>query len=84
MSNKPIHSIKYGAIQLAVFERDSEKYGKSQSYALGKSYKDKDGKWQSTTVYLNNISDVVCAIRALEALLDYKYRKDEVNVDETP
>ena len=75
--SKPVHEIKYGSIAVAVFERDSEKFGKTQSYALTKSYKKKDSdEWVNQTVYLNNATDIVNVIQVCQELLNYKYRKE--------
>ena len=75
---QPIHTIKFGGVSVSVFERTSEKYGTSQSFALGKSYKDKNDEWVNQVVYLNNAVDINCVILALQELLVWKYKKDEV------
>lgn len=75
--SKPVHEIKYGGVSVAVFERDSEKFGKTQSYALTKSYKKKDSEeWVNQTVYLNNTTDIINVIQACQELLSYKYKKE--------
>jgi hypothetical protein len=72
----PVKKIQYGSVSLAVFEKDSEKFGKQQSYAISRNYKDKNDKWVKNVIYLNNTADIVNTIQACQDLLDYKYFKD--------
>lgn len=80
---EPVKKIKFGGIAISVFEKQTEKYGTQQSFALGKSYLKKDGNpknkedWVNQTVYLNNTTDVICCIQACQELLSWKYRKEE-------
>lgn len=72
----PVKKIKYGTTEVAVFEKESEKYGKSQSFALTKSYK-KDDTWVNQKVYLNNTADLLNVIQCCESILDWKYSRNE-------
>ena len=73
----PVKKIKYGGVEICVFERDSEKYGKQQSYSISRNYK-KGEEWVKNVVYLNNTTDVINTIQCCQALLDYKYFKDTI------
>ncbi|MDD9953446.1 MAG: hypothetical protein OXR66_03855 [Candidatus Woesearchaeota archaeon] len=48
----PVKSFKAGALQIAIWENQSEINGQPQSYktvSFDRRYKDKDGNWKSTS-----------------------------------
>ena len=57
--NAPVHKIRTGVIEIAIWRKTVEsKDGDFEVYnsSLSKSYKDKDGEWQTTNNY--NLNDL--------------------------
>ena len=70
----PVHKVTFGGVSIAVFEKQSEKFGVSNSFALNKSYKDKNDKWINQVVYLNNTADLINVVQCVQEVLDWRYR----------
>ena len=85
MANAPVSKVVVGNVSVAVFENVVVK-GKDQftakSVTIQKSYKDKDGEWQSSNSF--KPSELFYVIMALQKTLDKIYRKDEVDSVEFP
>lgn len=86
MSNKPAHKVCVGAVTVAIWANESEKYG--TQYSLGpptKNYKDKDENWKSTTNL--RASEAMNAIVCYQKAFEWLYLKnDEVSepVNDSP
>lgn len=81
--SQPVYKMVFGGVSIAVFEKQSEKFGVSHSFALSKSYKDKNEKWVTQVVYLNNATDLINVVQCVQEVLDWKYRKNETSKPET-
>lgn len=80
MANQPVKKIRYGGISVVVFENEGKnKQGEtftSTSPTLSKSYQDKNDKWVNVNFSFRNSTEVINAIQALQAYLEWKYIKD--------
>lgn len=76
MSN-PVWKTRYGTVEVAAFEKETEKFGKQLSFSINKSYKVKD-EWKRQTIYLNNAADMINVIQVMQAALDFRFSKNEV------
>lgn len=66
MNQEPEHKVKVGAVTASIWKRTVEKNGNSfvvRQVSLDRTYKDKNGDWQSTNSY--DIGDVPKAVFAL-------------------
>ena len=66
MNQKPEHKVKVGAVTASIWKRTVEKNGNSftvRQVSLDRTYKDKNGDWQSTNSY--DQGDVPKAVLAL-------------------
>ncbi len=83
--SSPVDKITCGNVTVAVFENQVGK-GKdaftSKSVTIQKNYKDKEGKWQSSTSF--KPSELFFVIQALQVILDRIYRKDEIDKVDFP
>lgn len=82
MSNSPVKKIKYGGISVVVFENQGKNQSTGESFTstsptLSKSYQDKDKKWVNVNFSFRNSTEVINAIQALQAYLEWKYLKVE-------
>jgi len=74
MSSKPIHNIRVGGIQIAVWENETEK-GKMRSITIDKSYK-AGAEWKRTKSFKD--SDLPKIIMGLEEVLRTLYLKVDI------
>jgi hypothetical protein len=75
----PIDKITFGNVTLAVFENTVGKGKESfttKSVVIQKNYKDKDGKWKSTSSF--KPSELMYVIMACQDMLERIYRKDDI------
>jgi len=83
---KPIESFKAGAVKASVFENVIEKNGvrmKNHRVVLDRTYKDRNGNWQSTNSF-NIVTDVPKALLVLSKAYEYMmmHRKDDSDESE--
>ncbi len=81
----PVKKIKVGSVEIAIWENESEKYGKSYSFgAPTKSYKDKGDKWQTTNNLKSGeaLNAIVCYQKAFEWVY-MESRNEEIKDVET-
>lgn len=81
----PVKKIKYGGINVVVFEnqgknKDGETFT-ATSPTLSKSYQDKDKKWVNVNFSFRNSTEIINAIQCLQAYLEWKYQKNESGGD---
>lgn len=68
---KPVHKVRFGNIQIAMWENRSQEGNVFHTLDLERSYVDKDGVWQSQRISLN-VNEVRKASAALDkAFTDY-------------
>lgn len=77
----PIWKTKYGSIEICAWEKETEKYGKSISFSISKSWK-KGEKWETSVFYFNSATELINVIQAAQSALDFKFRKDETTKNE--
>lgn len=76
MSNAPVHKVKVGSVEVAIWANESEKYGTSYSFsAPTKNYKNKDGDWKKTTNLKS--SEALNAIVCYQKCFEWVYLKDK-------
>ena len=81
--NKPVHTVKVGAIQLSVWEnavKTDKGEGVMRSITINKTYKSGDG-FKNTTSFKS--SDLPLIETGILELMRYFYLKDEVEVKPT-
>lgn len=80
MANTPVDKIQVGPVTLSVWENVVTK-GKDEftntSVSFQKSYKDKDGKWQTSQSFKD--SELLYVIMACQERLKRKYLKEEIS-----
>lgn len=80
MANAPIDKLTVGNVTLSVFENMVGK-GKdaftTKSISIQKNYKDKDGKWNSTTSF--KPSELMYVILACTKILEKIYLRGEID-----
>jgi len=85
MANQPVKKIKYGGVSVVVFENQGKNSAgesfTSTSPTLSKSYQDKDKNWVNVNFSFRNSTEVINAIQALQAYLEWKYLKEEYTGD---
>lgn len=74
---KPEHTIKVGAIQLAIWSNETEK-GVRQSISIVKNYKAGE-EWKQTTSF--SLSDLPKVSLAIQKAMEYIYVKDTDKTD---
>ena len=65
----PEHKVHYGRVDVAVWRRQADDGRAWYSFAMSRSYKDRDDKWQRTTSL--DEEDLLPAARALERAYDW-------------
>lgn len=83
--SSPVDKIVVGNVTLAVFENTVGK-GKdqftTQSVVISKNYKDKDGKWNSTSSFKAN--ELMYVQLAIQEYLRKKYIKEQITEVDFP
>lgn len=81
MSNAPVHTIKVGNVQAAIWENSGKgRNGQSfttQSVSFSANYQDKDQKWQSRSSF--KFTELPYVLVLFYKLMDWKYLKGEAN-----
>ena len=75
-SNKPVWKTKFGTVECAAWERDSEKYGVQLTFSMSKSYKQGE-EWKTQVFYFSNTTEMQCAWLAVNAALIMKFSKTD-------
>ena len=84
-NNKPVHKLRYGNVRISAWENQSREGKTFHTFDLERSYRDKDGNWQSQNLSLS-IGEIARAVAALNrAYDDYHtlpiFRKDQEESD---
>lgn len=78
--NKPVFSIKTGGVSASVWKNIAKKDGKEYEFAtisLVRSYKDKDGEWQTSSNFnLNDLPKVALVVNQVYQRLMLKEELD--------
>jgi len=81
----PVWKTKFGSVEVAAWERQSEKYGNQISFSMSKSYKDKKGNWVNQTFYFSSVTEMLNTIQAVQEALAFKFKKsDAEQVEDEP
>lgn len=73
-TGKPLHSVRAGGIQIAVWQNDTAK-GPMNSITIDKSYKDAKGEWQRTKNFKD--SDLPKIVLGLNEVMRFLFLKDD-------
>lgn len=73
-SNKPVFTVKYGAVQLSIFENDLGEKGTVRSVVINKSYKAGDD-WKTTSNFKGQ--DLPLIEGCIKDAMEFLYKKEQ-------
>jgi hypothetical protein len=71
----PIHKVKYGTLELAIWEKESKDYGKQLTFSISKSFQNAKKEWQNQVFYFNNVSELINVVQCAQAGLEFRFLK---------
>jgi hypothetical protein len=80
MNQQPMHTFRAGAVSCAVWQNEIQRNGESQKICkanIERRYRDKDGRWQSSTSFARN--DIPLAIHCLQQAFEAMIEDDNAD-----